>query len=221
LIGVGVDGEYKVIFRSQGLLVRNAARLDIAGGRSRRMVSIDSNVLEQGSVLDAAGLLVDSVLRDESLRGFGLGFLVEDGGRIRCSACRQVANRSSSVLARLGGRVELRGSVIRATQGDSYKQTAFEGQVLQMADAVVGRDNGHLDVQDCLLTGNARSGLMVTLGGTAVLRGNAITDNGYGIVRQGEATLESMGNGIWNNSIANMASEQGLVVPSAPSILKD
>lgn len=202
--------------RSHGVLVRGAGRVTLAGARSSRMMAQSILAADKGSLVDAVGLLVDRTLTEYVGRKWGVGAMVDSEAHIRCVACALVANRSGSAMARSGGWLELTDSVVRATQAESFDVQGHDP--VELADAVVSRDAGIVDVQRCLLSDNPRAGVLVVLGGQATVRNNAVTSNGYGLVAQGAGKLTVDANAFWDNTIANQATDEGLAIPPAPGV---
>lgn len=221
--------EVEIEHRAHGITMREGARATLAGVRSSRMININILVADGAKImdatnsrLDATGMLVDSTLAEFSAKRYGVGLLAGAHTEIRCVACALVANRMSSAMVRLGGRLRLVHSVIRDTKPEAYlvgdRDGGFE---VELADAVVSRDGGHAFLDGCVLADNPRSGLMVVAGGHGEITGTAVSGNGYGVVSEGAAQVTAVDNGVWDNAQANFATDLGLAVPEAPGLLKD
>jgi len=214
-----LDGSSTTEVRSHGITILFGGRVTLAGGRSTRMISHNILVAHAGSALLATGLVVDHTLAELNGKKWGLGMQAEAGGKIHCAACSLVRNRGSSAMVRTDGTLELIDSVVRDSAGQPFSLPG--GEPVELADAVVVRDAGKADVRRCLLADNPRSGLMVVLNGRATAHANAITRNGYGLVSEGKVALDATDNALWDNSLANLAVDQGLQLPAAPGVLAD
>lgn len=198
--------------QGRGLVVQTAASVELAGARVGG--NVGDGILVQNGTLRAAGLRVAHTLPEFDTDMGGAGIAVAGGAGKLYLDDSLVAHNRMAALSVDSGAAWVRGSVLAAT---TFGIARVKG-AKALADGLVAHDAAAAELDRCVLVGNSRSGVLVDGGGARI--GNSIVTGGtFGIVLQRKPLWSAAATWVAGNSQQNLASDQGLQVPPAPSVV--
>jgi len=238
--GLATDGEIGPgLYANRGAAVR-VAGMRMSGNRlasvmvagmasdhrdpSRRRAGVPARALLAGAVIEATESRSDVSPSGQPRAPYGVGVLVQVGVsdfELVGSVVR--ANRVAGVVFdQAGGR--LRETVIADTAAQKYVPLdaagkRLHGQATVLADGIVARASKGVTVNDCLVHGNDRAGVLLPEGSVGTMRGSIVMGAAHGLAPDSSSTLDAAGNLLFGNTRDRTAGA-GLSVPPAPGVIE-
>ena len=195
----------------RGLVVQTGATAHLAGARV--IDNQEAGVLVHTATLHAVGLLVRSTRESlKKLGGAGIA-VAGPGAKLHLDSSVLVGNRSAALVVDVGAAWLRQVVLANTTFGDL--SSGQSGKNLALADGLAAHDAMTVDLQQCVIAANYRSGILVD-GGAANVTATVITGGLFGVVVQRMAAWQAKALALFGNTQQNFASDQGLDVPTAP-----
>lgn len=128
---------------------------------------------------------------------------------------RLSANHTAAIMVQIGT-LDARSLAVAGTRF-AASLSVHPDETKLLADGLVIAQSA-VKMRRSVSAGNLRSGMLVVVGGTAVLEHTTVAGNLYGVVTQDGGATKLLRSLFADNKLANSATDKGFSVPSAPQL---
>jgi len=224
VIGLLVDGTEGALATGKfgrGVEAQSGASGALWGARLLRNREVGLAVAVAGSGVTAAGLVIEATRVEKGSGDSGLGALVFNAADMTLISSRVVRNRGAAIAVS-SATLTARNTVAATTlpgllaRLEGIRST---GELIEIGDGVSLHAAGTSRLEDCLIVGSARVGVLVDGSPKVAVRRTVIDGAGistYGMALQDSEGAVDEGNAVFGAAGADRVGDVGLALPAPP-----